>query len=117
MPNAMMQQQQQQVGQMTHAMNQQQVAASSSVSTQGVVGLPSMDALVNMDQNEARSTLGEILYPLVLKIDASHAGKVTGMLLNLDVIELLHLIETPSALGSKVDEARAALEKNKTQSV
>jgi polyadenylate-binding protein len=49
--------------------------------------------------------LGEVLYPLVEKIEHAGAAKVTGMLLEMDQPEVLHLIESPEALKTKVAEA------------
>ncbi|XP_059279939.1 polyadenylate-binding protein 5 isoform X1 [Lycium ferocissimum] len=53
--------------------------------------------------------LGEQLFPLVECIERDHAGKVTGMLLEMDQTEVLHLIESPDALKKKVSEAMAVL--------
>lgn len=54
--------------------------------------------------------LGEQLYPLVERVERDQAGKVTGMLLEMDQNEVLHLIESPDALQKKVAEAMEVLQ-------
>ena len=53
--------------------------------------------------------LGESLYPLVERLEHDAAAKVTGMLLEMDQTEVLHLIESPEALKVKVSEALEVL--------
>ena len=53
--------------------------------------------------------LGESLYPLVDQLEHDQAAKVTGMLLEMDQTEVLHLIESPDALKAKVAEAMEVL--------
>uniref|UniRef100_M4CUT9 Polyadenylate-binding protein n=1 Tax=Brassica campestris TaxID=3711 RepID=M4CUT9_BRACM len=53
--------------------------------------------------------LGEQLFPLVEKQEPVHTAKVTGMLLQMDQAEILHLLEAPEALKTKVSEALIAL--------
>ncbi|XP_058499213.1 embryonic polyadenylate-binding protein-like [Solea solea] len=60
-----------------------------------------------MDQKQL---LGERLYPLIHALHPNLAGKITGMLLEIDNSELLHMLETPESLHSKVDEAIAVLQ-------
>lgn len=54
--------------------------------------------------------LGEQLYPLVERLEPEHVAKVTGMLLEMDQTEVLHLIESPDALKKKVAEAMQVLQ-------
>lgn len=53
--------------------------------------------------------LGESLYPLVDQLEHDHSAKVTGMLLEMDQTEVLHLLESPEALKAKVAEAMEVL--------
>ena len=62
-----------------------------------------------MTLSGALQMLGEQLYPLVQQIEQEHARKVTGMLLEMDQTEVLHLIESPDALQKKVGEALEVL--------
>lgn len=59
---------------------------------------------------QAKQMLGERLYGLIAPSQPQLAGKVTGMLLELDNTEILHLIESPEALNGKISEALQALE-------
>lgn len=53
--------------------------------------------------------LGESLYPLVEQLEPESSAKVTGMLLEMDQTEVLHLLESPEALRAKVEEAMEVL--------
>ncbi|XP_017697610.2 polyadenylate-binding protein 2-like [Phoenix dactylifera] len=67
-------------------------------------------ALASATPENQRLILGEQLYPLVECIERDQAGKVTGMLLEMDQNEVLHLIESPDALQEKVAEAMEVLQ-------
>ncbi|XP_072952751.1 polyadenylate-binding protein 2-like isoform X2 [Typha angustifolia] len=66
-------------------------------------------ALANATPEQQRTMLGENLYPLVEQLERDHAAKVTGMLLEMDQTEVLHLLESPDALKAKVAEAMEVL--------
>lgn len=53
---------------------------------------------------------GERLFPLVYNVHAHLAGKITGMLLEIDNSELLLMLESPESLNAKVEEALAVLQ-------
>jgi len=46
--------------------------------------------------------LGERLFPLIQQIQLELVGKITGMLLEIDNTELLHMLESRQLLKSKV---------------
>lgn len=67
--------------------------------------------LASASPEERKNILGENLFPLIEEINPKEASKITGMLLeSLDVPELLHLLQSPEALHSKVDEALEVLQ-------
>ncbi|CAN7097734.1 unnamed protein product [Brassica rapa subsp. narinosa] len=66
-------------------------------------------SLANAAPEHQRTMLGENLYPLVEQLEPESAAKVTGMLLEMDQTEVLHLLESPDALKAKVAEAMDVL--------
>ncbi|GMI83676.1 POLY(A) BINDING PROTEIN 8, poly(A) binding protein 8 [Hibiscus trionum] len=66
-------------------------------------------ALAYATPEQQRTMLGENLYPLVEQLEPEAAAKVTGMLLEMDQTEVLHLLESPEALKAKVTEAMEVL--------
>jgi polyadenylate-binding protein len=74
------------------------------------IGEPLDDqALASAPPQQQKNILGERLYPLIYVTQPSQAGKITGMLLEMDNAELLNLIESPDALAQKIDEALIVL--------
>lgn len=71
-------------------------------------------ALAAADPAMQKNMIGERLYPLIYVQQPQLAGKITGMLLEMDNAELLNLIESPDALVSKIDEALAVLKTHQT---
>eukprot|EP00761_Pharyngomonas_kirbyi_P011460 gb/GECH01011485.1/.p1 GENE.gb/GECH01011485.1/~~gb/GECH01011485.1/.p1 ORF type:complete len:605 (+),score=160.18 gb/GECH01011485.1/:1-1815(+) len=76
-------------------------------------GAPSdidVQALAQASPEEKRNILGMKLYPLVEKYaEPSDVPKVTGMLLEMNHPEILHLLESAQALKEAVDGALTAL--------
>jgi polyadenylate-binding protein len=54
---------------------------------------------------QQKQMLGEALYPKIHEMQPELAGKITGMLLEMDNSELINLTSDESALRAKVDEA------------
>mmetsp|Transcript_81069 Transcript_81069/g.141426 ORF Transcript_81069/g.141426 Transcript_81069/m.141426 type:complete len:616 (+) Transcript_81069:2-1849(+) len=57
-----------------------------------------------------KQMIGEKLYPLIARYQPELAGKVTGMMLEMDNSELLMLLESEQQLKAKVDEALRVLQ-------
>jgi len=53
--------------------------------------------------------LGEVIYLKIANDQPELAGKITGMLLEMDNAELLHLLDDTEAMNGKVNEAISVL--------
>jgi len=62
---------------------------------------------------EQKQMLGERLYPLIHSMHPDLAGKITGMLLEIDNSDLVHMLEDQTSLKGKVEEAVAVLHNHK----
>jgi len=68
--------------------------------------------LAEADPQTQKNMIGERLYPLINHHEPARAAKITGMLLEMEITELLNLLESPDALIAKVLEARMVLEQH-----
>ena len=66
--------------------------------------------LATAPPQEQRQMLGERLFPLIQRMYPYLAGKITGMLLEIDNAELLHMLEDGNSLKSKVIKRKDFLE-------
>jgi len=75
-----------------------------------IEGALTASALASASPEMQKNMIGERLYPLIHHSQPDLAGKITGMLLEMDNSELLHLLESPEALNAKISEALQVLE-------
>ena len=61
--------------------------------------------LAQMDPAMQKNWIGERLYPQIARNHQELAGKITGMLLEMDNAELLNLLESKASLDGKIEEA------------
>lgn len=71
-----------------------------------------LQALAQESEETQKQMLGERLYPLIEATQSLLAGKITGMLLEMDVSELVNLATDPAALEFKIAEAVSVLEEH-----
>lgn len=90
--------------------------AVSSVNVPGQEPLTA-SMLAEAAPNDQKQMLGERLYPLISNMYPTEAGKITGMLLEIDNSELLHMLEHSESLKAKVDEAVAVLQAHHAKEV
>merc|ERR1711881_384398 len=92
---------------------QQQQPPQAAVFIQGQEPLTA-SMLAHAPPSEQKQMLGERLFPLIQSMFPELAGKITGMLLEIDNSELVHMLEHKESLTSKVEEAVAVLQAHKT---
>ena len=68
-----------------------------------------LQVLTNSGPQQQKQLIGEELYRLIYPVHSDLAGKITGMLLEMDNSELLHMLEVPESLKAKVEEAVSVL--------
>jgi len=66
-------------------------------------------ALAAASPLDQKQMLGEVIYMRIFGSNPDLAGKITGMLLEMDNSELLHLLEDSEAMENKVTEAISVL--------
>jgi polyadenylate-binding protein len=88
---------------------QQQQQEQAAVVMQGQEPLTA-SLLATASQSEQKQMIGERLFPLVQEHQPHLAGKITGMLLEIDNSELLNMLESRDLLSAKVDEAVQVLQ-------
>lgn len=66
--------------------------------------------LATATSSEQKQMIGERLFPLVQDYQPQLAGKITGMLLEIDNTELLHMLDSQELLAAKVEEAVQVLQ-------
>eukprot|EP00118_Oscarella_pearsei_P024540 m.306275 g.306275 ORF g.306275 m.306275 type:complete len:673 (+) comp41105_c0_seq1:189-2207(+) len=67
------------------------------------------EQLAAANTQDQKQMLGERLFPLIQVDFPDLAGKITGMLLEMDNSDLLHMLDAPELLQTKVEEAVGVL--------
>jgi len=85
---------------------------SPALPTSGVATTLTIEALAAAPEEQQKQMIGEHLFPRIKLREPVLAGKITGMLLEMDNGELIHLLEHPDALNEKITEAKEVLEQH-----
>merc|ERR1719167_1522800 len=103
-----------QVAAMPQPVPPQMQAAQPAVLIQGQEPLTA-SMLASAPPQEQKQMLGERLFPLIQGMYPDLAGKITGMLLEIDNSELVHMLEHQESLKGKVEEAVTVLQAHQTK--
>ncbi|XP_074606406.1 polyadenylate-binding protein 1A-like [Acropora palmata] len=87
---------------------QSQDPVQQAIHTPGQEPLNSRE-LAAASPQEQKQVIGERLYPLIQSTHPDQAGEITGMLLEIDNAELLHMLESREALADKTQEVVSVL--------
>jgi len=110
MQQQQMRQQQQQQGMPQQQQQQQPQQAMPQEAAPTEPQALTAKELAAAPEEQRKQMIGERLFPLVKQMKPTYAGKITGMLLEMDNSELLHLLESQPALTEKVNEADMVLQ-------
>jgi len=97
------------------ATGQPLVASPAGVAVPTPSGHPdqlTVQVLAAAPPDQQKQMIGERLFPLIQQRESNLAGKITGMLLEMDNGELLHLLDSREALGAKIQEALKVLQEH-----
>lgn len=83
---------------------------------QGAQEQPISTIIANAPDDQKKRILGERLFPLVAARQPEHAGKITGMLLEMDNAEVIHLLESSKSLEDNIAEALTVLNRDDDES-
>lgn len=89
---------------------QQAAPADAPVQPPSATEPLTIKALAAAPEEQKKQMIGERLFPLIKQQQPVLAGKITGMLLEMDNGELVHLLESPPALTEKIAEALTVLQ-------
>merc|ERR1712156_619351 len=82
---------------------------------QGDINQPLTSEMLNKaNASQQKQMIGERIFPRIQSREPKLAGKITGMLLEMDNMELLHLLDDENALMAKINEALVVLNSHTT---
>ena len=100
----------------TLAVTQPRPAMQSQTAPPKPLSMEELESRVaEADPSTKKQILGENLFPKVQALASAKAGKITGMLLEMDHADVVESIYNPSALKAGVEEALRILAKSETK--